>query len=204
MSKVALVRCDSYELERVREAIEQALDPLGGMGAFVKPGQRVLIKVNMLRPSPPEAAVTTHPSVAVALALMVRDLGAHPAIGDSCGGAKAYGLSEQALVETGIKPLADEHGIETILFETAGMQWMERPQNKFLKIFPVSKAVLGADVIINAPKLKTHVETLLTGAVKNMFGALPGASKLRLHRAAPGPVALGQALLDIYSTLTPG
>lgn len=203
MSRVALVKCREYDLEQVTQALVRALEPLGGLGQFVKPGQRVLLKINMLRPTPPETATTTHPVVAVALARMVRDLGAVPVIGDSCGGAKAYGQSERALEECGIAPLAREHGIETIVFETAGVERVKVENAAFLHEIVVSKAVLDADVVISVPKLKTHVETLITGAVKNMFGVMPGAYKLNLHRRAPGPVNLGHALLDIYKTVKP-
>jgi len=58
-------------------------------------------------------------------------------------------------------------------------------------------------VIVNLPKLKTHVETLMTGGVKNLLGCVPGAGKLIIHRMAPSPKDLGEALLDIYSILRP-
>ena len=202
MSQVALVRCNDYLFDRVRVALQQSLNLIGGLEAFIRPGQRVLIKVSMLRSAPPEQAVTTHPTVAVALAELVRDFGATPVIGDSCGGAD-YGLSEKALVETGIKPLADKHGIETVIFETAGSEKIPVHNGRFLTEIPVSKAVLAADAIISVPKLKTHIETLMTGAVKNMLGCLPGAAKLVVHRTAPSPDDLGQALLDIYATVRP-
>ncbi|MBZ0270935.1 DUF362 domain-containing protein [bacterium] len=203
MTRVSLIRCVDYDLDRVMTALAEALAPLGGIGAFVAPGERVLLKINMLRPAPPEAATTTHPAVAIGLARMVRDAGATPVIGDSCGGAKAYGLSATALEECGIAPLAREHGIETVVFETAGATRIDVPNARFLHEIYVSNAVLAADAIISVPKLKTHVETHITGAVKNMFGVLPGAYKLSLHRRAPGPIDLGNALLDIYGRMKP-
>jgi uncharacterized protein (DUF362 family)/NAD-dependent dihydropyrimidine dehydrogenase PreA subunit len=200
--KVALVRCEAYDLESVRRALTLALDSIGGLAAFISPGDRVLLKVSMLRAAPPEQAVTTHPTVAVALGLMVKELGAVPVIGDSCGGAD-YGLSEKALVTTGIKPLADEHDIETVLFETAGSEIVTVENEVHLKQIQVSKAVLDADKIISVAKLKTHMETLMTVGVKNMLGCLPGAGKLIVHKTAPSPEDLGQALLDIYSAVRP-
>lgn len=202
MSQVALVRCENYDLAEVMAALRRSLDLLGGLGDIIKPGERVLIKISMLRGAPPAQAVTTHPLVAVGLALLVREIGATPVIGDSCGGAD-YGLSEQALVETGIKPLADAHEIETVLFETAGSVKIPVVDGRFLTEIPVSNAVLKADAVISVPKLKTHIETLMTGAVKNMLGCLPGAGKLIIHRIAPSPDDLGQALLDIYATVRP-
>jgi uncharacterized protein (DUF362 family)/Pyruvate/2-oxoacid:ferredoxin oxidoreductase delta subunit len=202
VTQVALVPCKQYEFEEVTKSLTQAFYLIGGLSTFVQSGQRVLLKVSMLRGAAPEQAVSTHPIVAVALAKMVRELGATPVIGDSCGGS-AYGLSEKALEECGFGPAAREHGIETVLFETAGSKNIPVKDHRFLPQIPVSNAVLEADVIISVPKLKTHVETLMTGAVKNMLGCLPGAAKLMVHKQAPSPEDLGHALLDIYSCLRP-
>jgi len=202
VSQVAISHCPDYQLEQVIDRLRAALDHLGGLAKFVSEDERVLIKISMLRAAAPEQAVVTHPAVAVALALLVRELGAHPVIGDSCGGAD-YGLSEKALEESGVGPLAREHGVETVLLETAGSETVEIPDGTYLREIRVSKAVLEADAIISVPKLKTHIETLMTGAVKNMLGCLPGAGKLIVHRLAPSPNDLGNALLDIYSVLRP-
>ncbi len=202
MTQVALVPCGKYDFEEVTQSLTQAFYLIGGLGTFVQSGQRVLLKVSMLRGAAPERAVSTHPIIVVALAKLVRELGATPVIGDSCGGS-AYGLSEKALEECGFGPLAREHGIETVLFETAGSKNIPVKGHRFLPQIPVSNAVLKADVIISLPKLKTHVETLMTGAVKNMLGCLPGAAKLMVHKQAPSPEDLGHALLDIYSSVKP-
>ena len=60
---VTLVRCTDYSLEQTEAAVRRSVDLLGGMGRFVKPGQRVLVKPNMLSASDPARAVVTHPAV---------------------------------------------------------------------------------------------------------------------------------------------
>lgn len=202
MAVVSLIRCADYHLDRVRRAVREAVDRIGGIESFVSPGETVLCKVSMLRGAPPERAISTHPAVAVAAAELVREAGAVPVIGDSCGGAD-YGLSAKALEVSGIGPAAREAGLETVLFETAGQERVEIPQGRYLRQIWVSRAVTSADRILNLPKLKTHIETLMTGGVKNMLGCLPGAGKLAVHRIAPSPGDLGHALLDIYSVLRP-
>lgn len=202
MAKVAVSRCQNYELETVIAALRECLALIGGLDGFVRPGQRVLIKISMLLAATPERAVVTHPAIAVGLSLLVREAGGVPVIGDSCGGSD-YGLSERALEETGIGPLARRHDIETVVFETAGSESIDVPNARHLKTIRVSRAVLDADVIISVPKLKTHIETLMTGGVKNLLGCLPGAAKLIVHRIAPSPDDLGHALLDIYGALRP-
>ncbi len=202
MTQVALVPCGYYDFDEVTRSLREALDLIGGLEKYIQSGQRVLIKVSMLRGASPDDAVATHPVVAVALAKLVAEIGATPVIGDSCGGA-AYGLSERALEQCGFGPLAREHGIETVIFETAGSKNIPVGNHRFLPQIPVSNAVLEADAIISVPKLKTHIETLMTGAAKNMLGCLPGAAKLMVHNQAPSPDDLGHALLDIYSALRP-
>lgn len=61
MTKVAVIKTNSYEGQVVQQAMAELLDELGGMSQFVKPGEKVLIKPNMLEGLPPEKAVTTHP-----------------------------------------------------------------------------------------------------------------------------------------------
>ena len=84
---VSVVRCPSYEAETVRAALKRVLEPLGGIGTFVRPGQRVLLKPNLLSAKEPRRAITTHPRLVEAVADEVRGAGAVPFIGDSPGGA---------------------------------------------------------------------------------------------------------------------
>jgi len=61
--KVAAVKTASYDPAETARAVNDALTLLGGWERFVAPGERVLLKVNMLEALPPEKAVTTHPYV---------------------------------------------------------------------------------------------------------------------------------------------
>ena len=90
---VSLVRCADYDFPRVKASVRESLDLLGGISAFVKPGERVLLKVNLLMKRKPEKATTTHPAVARAVAELVREAGATPLIGDSPGGYHFYTAS---------------------------------------------------------------------------------------------------------------
>jgi len=84
---------ESYEYDGVKRAVRESLDLLGGMSAFVKPGDRVLLKVNLLIRRRPEKVTTTHPSLARALAELVIEAGGRPLIGDSPGGYHFYNRS---------------------------------------------------------------------------------------------------------------
>ena len=67
-SKVALVHCSSYETDEVRQAVSRGLELIGGASAFVKPGEKIVFKVNLLVGEVPEKCVTTHPVVFRAVA----------------------------------------------------------------------------------------------------------------------------------------
>jgi len=93
---VAIQRCTTYQADAVQAAVEQAVNLLGGMRAFVKPGGLVLIKPNLLFARPPEAAVTTHPAVVEAVARLALDCGGRVVIGDSPPLASAKRVAEMA------------------------------------------------------------------------------------------------------------
>jgi uncharacterized protein (DUF362 family)/NAD-dependent dihydropyrimidine dehydrogenase PreA subunit len=75
--------------------------------------------------------------------------------------------------------------------------------SRFLDKLVVSRAILEADLVINVPKFKTHVQTRITGAVKNMFGILAGAEKARVHHGVPRPRQFSESLVDIYRVRVP-
>ena len=86
MAKVAIVRCKDYKTARVCEAVKRAVDLIGGMESFVKPGMKVLLKPNLLSARPPEDGVDTHPEVVRAVARLVKAASGKLAIGDSASG----------------------------------------------------------------------------------------------------------------------
>jgi uncharacterized protein (DUF362 family)/NAD-dependent dihydropyrimidine dehydrogenase PreA subunit len=196
-SVVAVRRCESYEPPTAAEAVRDVLGRLGGIERFVRPGARVLVKPNLLSAKGPERAITTHPAVLEPLVQAVREAGGEPSIGDSPGGA-LRGV-ERVWRNTGMLELSERLGVPLINFEAAGS--VEVPGA--LRSYMIARPVLEADVIINVPKMKTHVLTLYTGAIKNMFGAVPGFGKGRLHSEAPRPVPFSRHVVDVYSLVVP-
>jgi len=195
--RVVVKRCPSYEEGAVRSALEALLEPLGGMEAFVKPEQKVLLKPNMLSAKAPERAITTHPVVVEAVAREVRRCGGVPFVGDSPGGA-IRGI-KRVWANTGMEEMAKRAGIELVNFEASGSKGIDFGKYTFF----VSKPVLEADVIISIPKLKTHSLTLLTCAIKNMFGVIPGFRKGELHKLHPKPGEFAEMLVHLYKLVTP-
>jgi uncharacterized protein (DUF362 family)/NAD-dependent dihydropyrimidine dehydrogenase PreA subunit len=196
-SRVAIARCDSYDLPEVERAVRGALGLLGGISDLVRPGQRVLLKPNLLSAKEPDRAITTHPRVLEALASVVTEAGAIPVIGDSPGGA-VRGV-ERVWRNTGMLDLSERKGIELVNFEASGSVEMKGE----LRSYMIARPVFDADVVINVPKMKTHVLTLYTGCIKNVFGCVPGFGKGRLHSIAPRPVPFARHLVDVYSLVRP-
>lgn len=176
MVQVALERCQNYNLELVRERLRQLLAPLGGMGRFVQPGQRVLLKPNMLAGKPPEAAVTTHPAVVQAVAELVLEAGGQVLVGDSPG----IGTLERVAEKSGVLGAVQAVGAQLITFQAT-----ERVSGSgVFREFELSRDYLAADVVINLPKLKTHEMMTLTCGVKNLYGTVVGTAKAGLHLTA--------------------
>jgi uncharacterized protein (DUF362 family)/Pyruvate/2-oxoacid:ferredoxin oxidoreductase delta subunit len=178
---VSLVRCGDYDFQRVKASVRQSLELLGGISAFVKPGERVLLKVNLLMRRKPEKATTTHPSVARALAELVREAGGKPVIGDSPGGYHFYTASTlRSVYETcGMAEAARESGAE-LNWDTEVVD-VPYPEGRRIKLVKTIRPVLEVDKIISVPKLKTHGMTVYSGAVKNLFGIIPGRYKGEYH-----------------------
>jgi uncharacterized protein (DUF362 family)/Pyruvate/2-oxoacid:ferredoxin oxidoreductase delta subunit len=173
MTDISIVRCADYERERTYASVKRAVDLLGGMRAFVKPGDRVLIKPNLLKARPPEAAVTTHPEIVRSVIRLVREAGGVAVVGDSPG----MGDLRKVCEKSGILDVVNEEGArladpdEAVTVNNSG---------RFQR-FEISRWAHESDLIINLPKLKTHGMTTLTGAVKNLFGCVPGKRKVQWH-----------------------
>ncbi len=194
---VSLKTLDSYAPPQVRQALEELLSPLGGMGHFVRPGQNVLLKPNLLAGKAPELAVTTHPAIVRAVAEMALEAGGAVSLGDSPGIGNAVNVARKC----GIMAVVEELGLTFAPFETARKI---RPRGRTFQELEVAEALLEADVVINLPILKTHQMMGLTCAVKNMFGAIVGLRKPRLHLQAGNDKALfALMLLELCEQLKP-
>ncbi len=201
--EVSIAKCDSYELEKVRASVTTSLEPLGGLQNFVKEVDRVLDKLNLLGAKPPDAAVTTHPAVAQAVVESIQELGATPTVGDAPGGGCSAATYKALLKTTGIQRVIDETGCESVRFDDDKSHVVSERARTFKKLW-VARAVTEADVIIGIPKLKTHLLTYYTGAVKLLYGYVPGLTKAEYHLHTARDIALfAELLLDLYETYPP-
>jgi len=195
---VSIVRCPDYDPERVREAIGKCLRPMGGIGAFVQPGARVLLKPNLLSPHPPEAAVCTHPEIVRAVAELVLEAGGRPFLGDS---PAAVSMS-RVLKRSGINKVVRDLGIQTVDFRRPVK--VPVPGKGGRRFLFLAREALGFDLIINLPRFKTHSRMVLSLSVKNMFGTVVGTGKAGWHLEAEGTEPFADLLLDVCRAVEPG
>ncbi|MDD5680104.1 MAG: DUF362 domain-containing protein [Candidatus Omnitrophica bacterium] len=194
MSKVSIVKCADYDRDKVEEALFRSVDLLGGVENFIKSGDTVLIKPNLLSARLPAEAVCTHPEVVRAAIRLVKRSGAKPLVGDSPG--TFFGPKEINGVyeKTGIKSVADEEGAELVKFD----------KSRRINGYPVAECALNASLILSLPKLKTHALTVMTGAIKNTFGLIPGLFKVQCHKNKPKPKHFVKIIVDVYEITKPG
>lgn len=193
---VSIKSCLTYDREAIDAAIREAVDLLGGIESFVRRGDRVLIKPNLLKAAAPEAAVTTHPEVVRAVIRIVHEAGGAVIVGDSPG----IGDFRRVCEKTGILAVVEEEGAALVdLNEAVAV----KNQGRFHR-FEVSRIAAESDAIINLPKFKTHGMTVLTGAVKNLFGCIPGKRKIQWHfNSGVNHEAFTRMLVELTGLLKP-
>jgi len=197
MSKVALIRCESYEYDTVKKSIERGLSLLGGISLFVQKGEYILLKPNLLIGEVPEKCVTTHPAVFKAVIDIFMTAGVKITYGDS----PAIGKTLKAAKKAGLSQVADESGIKPADFKTGVDVFFDKGlQNRK---FTIAKAVFDTDGVISLPKLKTHALEKFTGAIKNQFGCVPGVLKGEFHLKLPDTDDFAKMLVDLNQFISP-
>jgi uncharacterized protein (DUF362 family)/NAD-dependent dihydropyrimidine dehydrogenase PreA subunit len=198
---VSVRKCDGYAAATVSGSLAACLGDLGGMGAFVRRGENVVLKVNLLRGAPPDQGVTTHPAVVLALSREVEGAGGVPVVADSPSGTFSRNRLRRIYESTGL--LALEKKGELRLNWDISVQRVSNPGGKVLRSVDILKAVKDADAVITVPKLKTHTLTGLTGATKILYGIIPGLAKAGYHAKMPEPSRFCDMLLDLVILVRP-
>lgn len=191
MTKVSLLRCEGYDLEILKAKMRQGLAAIGFDLSWMH-GKRVAIKPNLLSVSAPDQAIVTHPHFFRAAVRIVKEAGGKPILTES----PAFQPLNKVLKAAGYDAIIAEEAVEVDPM-TDTMVLMHDQGRKF-KRFEVTKAIADVDVIINLPKYKTHGLTYITGAVKNLFGLIPGRSKTQWHLRANSREEFSEFLLDLY------
>ncbi|MGI6028665.1 MAG: DUF362 domain-containing protein [Candidatus Heteroscillospira sp.] len=168
--------------------------------AWLRPGMRVAVKVNLVSGAHPDRAVTTHPAVACALCAILKERGADVVVGDSPGGVYNAAWVERVYAQCGMYE-AEKYGAE--LNRDFSEKHVSDKNGEKCREFDCTAYLEEADAVISLCKLKTHGMMKLTAGVKNMFGAIPGAKKPEYHFRFPRHEDFADALVDICGHFRP-
>lgn len=180
--------------DTVRDSVDKAFDLFP---RHLK-GKTVLIKPNLLRASQASEGIVTHPAMLAAVVDKVESLDPASIIVGDNPGAFSYGANEASFKQTGLMAAAQGY------YRNIGLDAVAVPFNaQYMETVRISRAVIEADVVISLPKFKTHGLTVMTGAIKNSYGVLPGAQKARLHKIAGSPGRFHELIVDVFKLRVP-
>jgi uncharacterized protein (DUF362 family)/NAD-dependent dihydropyrimidine dehydrogenase PreA subunit len=183
----------AYDAALLQRRMQEVLDAF----PLALDGKSVLVKPNLLGPWGGETGIITHPMVVRAVVDALEERGARVQVGDNPG-LRGYGRVGQVGKTSGLKEMIGEEWVNI----TASPRRVPI-KSRFITETAVSAQVLDCDLLVSVPKFKTHVSTIITGAVKNSFGFLVGGEKARMHAVASRHRDFGELLVDIYELRVP-
>jgi uncharacterized protein (DUF362 family) len=191
MEKVVILKCPEYDKACLDENIKKTFSYFGGIEEIVRPGNRVLLKPNLLVRDLPESGINTNPFFVKAVADIVKKADGTPFVGDS----PAFGTVRQVAEGCGLLSLMERYNIPIVSFKG------NRSYDENVRI---TGTINDFDRIINLPKLKAHSQMLFTGAVKNLYGLVAGKVKTWRHFAVRSDrEKFSLMLLAIYKQVRP-
>ena len=200
-TKVALKACAAYDDSAVQMAIDDIFALCGGIESIIQPGQRVLIKLNLLMKRSPEQATTTHPAVAKAIVRAVQRAGAEAILADSPGGPYTRGHLSAVYDACGMQDVACETDCQLNDDFSVTTRYLE--SGKAARKLDLIGVLDRVDAVITVGKLKTHGLTTMTGCVKNLYGTVPGTTKVEYHARYQDVGLFSDMLLDIGEAVKP-
>ncbi|HIY25802.1 MAG TPA: DUF362 domain-containing protein [Candidatus Acutalibacter pullistercoris] len=198
-NRVWLAQCPDYG-QSLEEKIEKAFDALQ-VWDKIRPGMRVVLKPNLVMSSKPEQAIITHPAFTAAVGKCVQKAGGRVVIAESPGGPYTPAAIKAMFRATGYRDMAEACGFT--LYTDCKSREVTLPQAKRCRELSVVEPFLDRDYLIDLPKLKTHSMVGFSGAVKNLFGTVPGLQKPELHCRFPEREPFSEMLCDLCHFLGP-
>ncbi len=201
MSKVIVQECINYNVDTIEERLNDSIEQLGGIDSFVKTGDKVLLKVNLLTIKKPEQAATTHPAFVEALARVFLNHGCSVYLADSPGGPFIGTMLKRVYKATGMSDIASRLDIKLNQDTTSKQVFVN--DSVLYKSMKVCNYLEDMDHVISVSKMKTHAFMTLTGAVKNLFGIIPGMAKADLHMQYPKILDFSNMIIDVCEYIKP-
>ena len=193
---VLIARAFDYDCERIYSSLERSIELIGGLSDLIKPGCRVLVKINHLPPaSPAKRGIVTHPVFVEAVLRLLKKTGADITVGDDIESYSGFQIS-------GYDEMCRRSGVNLLNLREKGFTAV-RVNGRVLKEVHLSSFALEADVIVNLPKMKTHSLTVMTGGIKNMYGLIPVGTRIRFHGEYSRRDDFSNMLVDIFAAVKP-
>lgn len=195
-NEVIVAPCPSYNREDVEAAFNTIFEYIN---ADKVQNKKVYIKPNILRGDTPDRASITHPEVVYPVAKYFSDNNCNVLCGDSPNFVTVKKMIDSIYNTTGIPDAVKEAGGK-MDSSSAGTAVSG---GKYLSRFKMLTNIYESDIVINIGKAKTHSFTGYTGAVKNLFGVIPGPIKGEMHLSHPSAKSFANMLIDICETVKP-
>lgn len=199
MGQVGITKCERYDYGNVIEQVDSLLSRLQVLNNL-KPG-KILLKTNLLKKNLPEDGVTTHPFVVEGVARHFISKGFEVIIGDSPGGPFNKAILKSIYEASGISKVAERCGCE-LNYNTDIIE-VKPPNAMVINKLKLVKSFTQVDYVVSCAKLKTHTMMTYTGAVKNLFGMIPGITKADYHLKMNDPDNFANMLIDICDYVKP-
>ena len=202
MCKVVIKKVGSYDSRTVYIAVKEIMLQQR-INRLVNRDTKILIKPNMLSRHTPDKAVTTNPVVVDCVIAVLKEFGAKAeniTLADSSGGPASRGVIQGNYNTCGFSLVAEKHNVN--LYTKMSSRTL-KTDGVMVKEFEVMRPAAESDLIINLAKFKTHVMTGMTGAVKNMFGVVPGLKKAEFHMRFPDKENFANMLIDLCQAVKP-
>lgn len=193
-NKVAISRCETYEVSELKEIIKKQFNLLS-IGAEEFKDKKVVLKPNLLAKRSPDKAVTTHPYIVEAVMCLLKDYGAKIIIAESPPGSYTAPILKEVYKASGFYDSGLALG--AVFNYDTSFQSLHNPNGIIAKSFDVITPIMEADIIINLCKLKTHSLTKMTCGVKNLFGTMPGTKKFEMHARFSKSKEFTEMLIDL-------
>jgi uncharacterized protein (DUF362 family)/NAD-dependent dihydropyrimidine dehydrogenase PreA subunit len=188
--KVYIEKVATYDYDKIKALLKTL--PLWNK---LEGKHKILVKPNLLGAFAPEKAATTHPVVVDAVVSILQEMGKEVLLGDSPGGTAPV---KKVWQETGMAEVAQKHNINMLKFGENGV--LHKKGNGI--DFHLTKDFWDVDAVINVCKYKTHSLMSYTGAIKNLYGLIPGVKKSDYHKEHPDHIRFSKVIVELYKLVS--
>ena len=188
---VAIRQCYKYDPDEILKDIEWLY--IEGNGPDPS-GKRILLKPNITTDISPEQQATTHPAIVEAVIKYLQSRGATIVVGDS----PALETDKFTGKISGIRQVVEKCGATWVKFNRLTIN--KKVGGSSVKITGLTEET---DLIISLPKLKNHELLYFSGAMKNVFGLVPGINKMIQHAKFPDKYSLAKFFVDLEEVVKP-